>query len=419
MVDIRAKIEDANREALERLLSAQPVWVDVRPAQEVVPGMTKNLVMHSAPAIEWERMCKPQQNGIIGAVLYEGLADTREEAVQLIEKGEIRIEPCHHHDSVGAGAGITSSSTPMLVVENRNHSNRAYSNLFESGSLEGLKWGNYSVDIAEHLRWQARVLVPVLRAALYEMDGLDVKSILAKAVQMGDECHNRSVAATSLFFREIAPHLLQATDDAEALLASTEFLAKAEHFFLHVTMASAKAMLEPAKGVPYSTMVTAMARNGVDFGIQVSGLGDEWFIAPANMVEGLYFRSEWGPEDAAPDLGDSCITETIGLGGFIQATAPTVQQYVQGSLQEAIRNTAEMREICIGTNQEFQLPNLDFVGTPIGIDIRKVVQTGMTPLIDTAITHKEAGLIGAGQVRAPMACFERALKAFMSRYVAD
>jgi hypothetical protein len=417
MPDTKAQIEEANRKTLEVILAGRPIWVDVRPASEVVPGMTKNTVLHSAPAIEWERMCGPHRNGIIGAVLYEGLARTPDEARRLIEGGEVTIDACHHHDSVGAGAGITTSSMPMLVIENKAYGNRAYCAVFESGALQGIKWGNYNQEIANQLRWQAEVLGPALKASIQAMGGLDVKNIIAKAVQMGDECHNRSIAASSLFFKEVMPHLVKVSKDEEVLLQCTEFLARADHCFLHITMAAAKAMLEPAKGIPYSTVVTTMARNGVEFGIQVSGLGGEWFTAPANKVEGLYFRSEWGPEDATLDLGDSCITETIGLGGFIQATAPTVQQYVQGTLQQAFRNTAEMREICVGTNQELQLPNLDFQGAPIGIDIRKVVQTGIAPLIDTAITHREAGLIGAGQVRAPMACFEKALKALMGRYV--
>jgi hypothetical protein len=232
---------------------------------------------------------------------------------------------------------------------------------------------------------------------------------------MGDECHNRSVAASSIFFRELSPYLIRVAE-GDVLLECAEFLAKAEHFMLHTIMAAAKSMVLAIEGIDHSTVVTTMARNGVEFGIRVSGLGDDWFTAPANPVEGLYFRSEWGPEDAALDLGDSCITETVGLGGFIQPAAPTVQQYVQGSLEQAFQNTAEMREICVGTNDEVQIPTLDFAGAPIGIDIRKVVQTGIAPLIDTAITHQEAGLIGAGEVRAPKACFEKALKAFVAQY---
>ena len=416
MTDLKARIEEANQNALNILMTGRPVLTGVRAALEVVPGMTKNMVLHSAPPIEWERMCGPHRNGIIGAVLWEGLAATNEEASRLIEQGEIIIEPCHHHDTVGAGAGITSASTPMLVVENKTFGNRAYSCLSEGGGLQLIKWGSYDAEIAAHLRWQATVLGPVLQSALLAMGGLDIKSIIAKAVQMGDECHNRSIAATALFFKEIAIHLLGAADEREVALSCTEFLAAAEHFFLHGIMAAAKALVDPAKELQYSTVVTAMARNGVEFGIQVGGLDDEWFTAPANKVDGLFFRSQWGPEDAAPDLGDSCITETVGLGGFIQAAAPTVQQYVQGSMQQAIANTSEMREICVGTNQDIQIPSMDFAGAPIGIDIRKVVRTRIAPLIDTAITHKRHGLIGAGQVRAPLLCFDKALKAFSSRY---
>lgn len=417
MVDIKQRIAEANRQALDVLLAGRPVWIDVRPALEVVPGMTETMILHSGPTIEWDRMCGPHRNGVIGAVLHEGLAATADGAQRLIERGAIAIEPCHHHDTVGAGSGITSAHTPMLVVENRGYGNHAYSGLFESGALQGLKWGNYDEEIAAHLRWQALELAPLLHRVLEAVGGIDVKGVIAKAVQMGDECHNRSVAASALLFKQIAPHLIGAADDPDVVLRCTRFLAGADHFFLHVTMAAAKALLAPVSAIPYSTMVTAMARNGVDFGIRVGGLGEQWFTAPANMVEGLYFRAGWGPQDAAPDLGDSSITETVGLGGMIQATAPTVQQYVQGSLQQAFRNTAEMREICIGTNPEFQMPNLDFAGAPTGIDIRKVVQTGIAPLLDTAITHRERGLIGAGQARAPLRCFDQALRAFSARYL--
>ena len=418
MSNVKTKIEEANGKTLDILLTGQPTLIDVRPALEVVPGMTENMVLHSAPPIDWERMCGPHRHGIAGAVVWEGLADSEDAAVSMIERGEIIIEPCHHHDTVGAGAGITSATTPMLVVENKTFGNRAYSCLSEGGGLELIKWGSYDDKIAANLHWQADVLLPVLQSAVLATGGVDIKSIIAKAVQMGDECHNRSIAASALFFREIATHLVDANEDRDVVISCTESLAASEHFFLHAIMAAAKAVLDPAKNQAYSTVVTAMARNGVDFGIQVGGLGDTWFTAPANDVDGLFFRSEWGPDDAAPDLGDSCITETVGLGGFIQAAAPTVQQYVQGSMQQAIANTNEMRQICVGTNQDVQIPAMDFAAAPIGIDIRKVVQTRIAPLIDTAITHKEQGLIGAGQVRAPLECFDKALKAFSSRYSA-
>lgn len=416
MSELKSRIEQANRQALETITGGRPVLVDVLPAIDCVPGMKPNMILHSAPKIAWADMCGPHRVGVIGAALWEGLAASAEEAEAKIVAGEILIEPCHFHDSVGAGAGITSASTPMLVVENKAFGTRAYSCLSEGGGLELIKWGSYNDKIAAHLRWQADVLGPVLGAAVRASGGIDIKAIIAKAVQMGDECHNRSIAATSLFFRDLIVPLLDTATDPKALRASVEFLTVADQFFLHGIMAACKASLLPAKGLEYSTVVTAMARNGVEFGIQVAGLGDEWFTAPANMVDGLFFRSQWSHADAAPDLGDSCITEVYGLGGFIQAAAPTVQSYVRGNLAQAIANTVEMREICVGVHNDFQIPNLDFAGAPVGIDIRRVVQTGITPLIDTAITHKQGGLIGAGQVRAPMACFEKALKAFSARY---
>ena len=419
MPDLKTKVEQANRQALDTVLSARPVLVDVQPAIDAVPGMCRNMILHSAPPIEWRRMCGPHRNGILGAIVWEGLAKTPADAQAMIERGEILIEPCHHHDTVGAGTGITSASTPMLVVENLEHGNRAYSCLSEGGALQLLKWGSYDERIAANLSWQAEVLGPALGAAVRATGGVDAWNIVKQAVQMGDECHNRSIAASSLFFREIAVALLDTASDDDTLTACVRFLSEAEHFFLHGIMAAAKAMLNAAAGIQYSTMVTAMARNGVEFGIRVSGCGETWFTAPANLVRGLYFRSEWGPDDAAPDLGDSCIAETAGLGGFIQAAAPSVQSYVGGSMQRAIDTTREMETICIGTNPDIRIPSLNFDAAPIGIDIRKVVRTGTAPLIDTAITHREQGLIGAGEVRAPMACFEKALRAFASRHGAS
>ncbi|WP_425409803.1 DUF1116 domain-containing protein [Hyphococcus sp.] len=413
---LKDKIEQANKKALDLFLTGRPTLVDVRPALDVVPGMKKNMVLHSAPPVAWADMCGPHRHGVIGAVLWEGLADNATDAQAMIEAGDILIEPCHHHDTVGAGTGITSASTPMLVVDNLAHGNRAFSCLSEGGGLQLLKWGSYDDKIAAHMHWQAETLAPVLQKAVKAVDGVDIKNLIAKAVQMGDECHNRSIATNSLFFNEIAVALYDTCEDRKALTQCVQFLTEADQFFLHGIMAGVKAMLDAAANVEYSTMVTAMARNGVEFGIRVSGLGDEWYTAPANNVDGLFFRSEWGPEDAAPDLGDSAITETAGLGGFIQAAAPTVQSYVNGSMRDAIANTQQMATICIGANPDIQIPTLDFAPAPVGIDIRKVVKTGVPPLIDTAITHREQGLIGAGQVRAPMGCFESALKAFSSRY---
>lgn len=412
MSGLKTLIEDANAKTLDIILRGKPQLVDVAPALEVVPGMLPNLIMHSGPAIAWDDMCGPHKQGIIGAALWEGLASTPEEAERRIRAGEILTAPCHNHVSVGAGAGITSASTPMLIVENTTFGNRAYSCISEGGGLRLLKWGAYDDTVFKNLTWQAKVFAPVLSKALQASGPIDIRNIISRAVEMGDECHNRSIAATSQFLKEMYGHLVALDMPAEDVRSSIKFLVDSEHFLLHAIMAAAKAMLVPAEGIEYSTIVTAMARNGVEFGIRVSGLGDQWFTAPANPVTGLFFRAEWNDSNAAPDLGDSAITETIGLGGFIQPTAPTVTQYVQGSVQQAIANTLEMQEICATTNPDVRIPAMDFAPGPIGIDIRKVIQTGILPLLDTAITHKDGGLIGAGEVRAPIGCFEKALKAF-------
>ncbi|MBS1089712.1 YlbE family protein [Gluconobacter wancherniae] len=412
MTDIKARIEAANAKALDIIRTGTPSLIDVGPAIDIVPGMAKNMIMHSGPAIAWRDMCGPHRNGVIGAALFEGLAGSADEAQAMLDRGEIVVSPCHDHLSVGAGAGIISASTPMLVVENTTFGNRAYSCISEGGGLRLLKWGAYDDTVLKNLAWQAKTFGPVLKAALQKSGPIDIKAIISRAVEMGDECHNRSIAATSLFLREIYPHIMTLDLPRDDIRASVKFLVDSEHFLLHAIMASAKAVLVPAEGIPYCTVVTAMARNGVDFGIKVSALGDNWFTAPANPVKGLYFRAEWDDSCAAPDLGDSAITETVGLGGFIQPAAPTVTQYVHGNLASAIANTHQMQQICVGTNPDIRIPAMDFTPGPIAIDVRKVVHTGITPLLDTAITHKEGGLIGAGEVHAPMGCFADALRAF-------
>lgn len=398
------------------MLNSQPVWVDVRPAIEVLPNMTRHIILHAGPPIEWERMCGPQRKGVINGALYEGLAQTEDQAIRLIEQGEIRLAPCHDYGAVGGMAGITTASMPMVVVQNKTYGSAGYSQLYQGPGVQELRWEDYGQASINQWRWLENVLGPALGAAIRARGELDVKSIIARALQMGDECHNRNVAGSALLLREILPWLLKAGLDKGMLRESINYLAKADQFFLCLAMAAAKATVEPAKGIPYSTLVTTTSRNGVDFGLKVSALGEQWFMAPANSVEGLYFSSEWGPDDATPDIGDSAIMETVGLGGLVQATAPALQQFVGGSFSRAVQLTQEMREITIGAIEAYQLPNLDFAGAPVGIDIRKVVQTGITPIIDTAIAHKQGGVIGAGQVRAPMGCFKQALQAFAGKY---
>ena len=405
-----ASIAGANRECLRRIQAATALLTDVRPAREALPGMGPRTVLHAGPPIAWARMCGPMRGAIIGACLFEGWAATAEEATALAASGGLQLSPCHHHQAVGPMAGIVSPSMALFVVENREGGTRAHATLNE-GLGRVLRMGAYDASVIERLRWLNGRLAPLLAEAVRRAGGVDLKSLVAQALTMGDEVHNRAKAGSALFARTMAPHLAAA--GGGELERALEFLAATDHFFLNLSMATCKAALDAAHGIPGATVVTALARNGTDFGIRVSGTGDTWFTAPAPEVKGLYFPG-YGPADANPDLGDSAITETAGLGAFALAAAPAIVQFVGGSARLAVETTEEMYEITLGEHAAFKIPVLDFRGTPVGIDVRKVVETGITPAIDTGIAHREAGIgqIGAGLSRAPMECFVRALDAF-------
>ncbi len=405
------EVDAANRRALERLLGAHPVLVDVRPAAEAIPGLTRDTVLHAGPPLGWERMSGPLRGAVIGALLFEGLAGGAEEAERLAAAGAVRFAPCHHHAAVGPMAGVTTASMAVFVVEDRAHGTRACSTLNE-GLGRVLRYGAYAPEVIERLRWFRDSLGPALGEAIRRAGGVDVRALIAQAVQMGDECHNRNRAASALLVKALAPYLAaldRPAAERERLLA---FAGGNEHFFLNVGMAAAKAAADAAHGVPHSSLVTAMARNGTEFGIRVSGLGDRWFTAPAETPVGLYFPG-FGPEDANPDIGDSAITETVGLGGFAMGGAPAIVQFVGGTPADALRATRLMYEITLGESEAYRLPALDFRGTPTGIDVRLVAATGILPQINTGIAHRRPGVgqIGAGLVRPPRACFTAALAA--------
>ena len=407
---IGAAIGAANDTAMERILGAQPILVDVQPAGRAIPGFGDRMLLHSGPPIEWSRMCGPVQGAAIGACLYEGWASSAEEARRLLDKGAVRFEPCHDHAAVGPMAGVVSPTMPVVVVENAANGNRAHATLNE-GLGKVLRFGAYDAAVLERLRWFASTLGPALSVTLKASGPIDLKAITAQALQMGDEGHNRNVAATSLFTRIIAPTLVETVDrpTAQAVLA---FLRGNDHFFLNLSMAACKSALDAAHGISGSTVATAMSRNGVDFGIRLSGTGQSWFTSPVGVPEGLYFPG-YGPDDANPDLGDSAITETFGIGGFAMAAAPAIVRFVGGSPADAINFTRLMERITLARNSAYGLPSLGFSGTPTGIDARRVVETGIAPVINTGIAHKEAGVgqIGAGIARAPLACFELAVRA--------
>ena len=407
---VGARVVAANAKALERILGARPTLVDVRPAREVIPGFGGKMLLHAGPPIEWGRMCGPAQGAVVGAALLEGWAATPEGARAAAASGDIRFAPCHQYAAVGPMAGVLAPSFPVVVVENDANGNRAYAPLNE-GLGKVLRFGAYDPGVLERLRWMTTVLGPALSAALRASGPIELNAITAQALHMGDECHNRNGAATGLLTRLLAPSIVQAVAQAEAV-SVLEFLRRNDHFYLNLSMAACKATLDAAHGIDGSTVVTAMARNGVDFGIRISGAGDRWFTAPATVPDGLYFPG-YGPNDANPDLGDSAITETCGIGGFAMASAPAIVRFVGGTAEEALEYTREMYRITLTRNAGFSLPALGFAGTPTGIDVRRVVESGVAPVINTGIAHKEAGIgqIGAGIARAPLACFAHGLRA--------
>jgi hypothetical protein len=412
-MDIKEKIEKANEEAVRRLTVGEPVLVDIAPAGEVIPGLQGKMITHAGPPIEWQRMCGAQKGALIGMVLYEGWAKTADEAIALLEKGEIRLEPNHHHQAVGPMAGTISPSAPVWVVENKAFGNLAFCRQVEGNQ----QFGDYSEQALRGLFLWRDVWGPTLRRALRTSGGLDLKPIIAKALQMGDELHNRHSASSSLFANAMAVAMAQTDLPKGEMIGTLKYVTNHDLIFLGLAMAAGKAIADPARDVEYSTVVTAMCRNGVEFGIRVSGLGDEWFTAPAPAVDGLYLPG-YSAKDAGLDMGDSAITETVGWGGFVLGGAPGILSLVGGTPEEALAYSREMRKITVAAHPAYRMPALGFAGTPIGIDIRQVLQTNITPIIDTAIAHRDAGYpkIGAGLLRAPLDCFKKALMAFGKRY---
>jgi hypothetical protein len=405
-------MDAANQQVVDRIQRGQAVLVGMGIARNVIPGMHAKMILHAGPPIEWERMCGPTRGAVMGALIYEGLAADEGEAQKLAASGEIEFSPCHHHHAVGPMAGVVSPSMPVFILENRTFGNRAYCTQNE-GLGKVLRYGGMGPEVYTRLKWMETDLYPVLDRALQSLpNGIDIKSLIAQALHMGDECHNRNRAATSLFLRAIGPALARTNKDNETLAKVIEFIDRNDHFFLNLSMPAGKAMLEPAEGIPGSTIVTVMARNGTDFGIRLSSMPERWFTAPAGRVQGLYFP-QYTEKDANLDIGDSTITETAGYGGMAMAAAPAITQFVGGTPQMALQNTLEMYEITFGEHPNLTIPALNFRGTPLGIDVRKVMETGILPRINTGIAHKDpgVGMVGAGILRAPEACFQQAFKA--------
>ena len=415
------EIEIANNKVINEMKNSQPFLMDVVPAKSVIEILNDKVLLHAGPPIEFENMTGPMQGSCIGAVLFEEWAKDEKSALELLESGAVKFSPCHHVNAVGPMGGITSGNMPVLVVENKLDGSVGYC-IMNEGIGKVLRFGAYSEEVVNRLKWMRDVLGPVLSKALKKSEeGLNLNVIIAKAITMGDEFHQRNIAATLNFLKEITPLIVELDIDEKEKYSVIKFLADTDQFFLNIMMAAGKSIVDCARKVTSGTVVTTMTRNGRDFGVRISGMGDEWFTAPVNTPKGLYFTG-YSEEDGNPDIGDSAITETVGVGAMAMIAAPGVTRFVgAGGFEDALRVSNDMDKISISNNSNWSIPTWDFKGTCLGIDARKVVETGITPLINTGIAHKKAGLgqVGAGTVNAPLACFEKAIEAYAKKLGID
>ncbi len=410
-------IDQANATAVSQMMDARPMLKGVATARDVIPGMTDNLFLHAGPPITWERMSGPMRGAVMGAAILEGLARNGDEAQALAARSELEFAPNHEHSAVGPMAGVISPSMQVYIVENVTHGNKAYSN-FNEGYGKVLRMGAYSEDVIKRLRWINSDFAAIVGEAIVAGgEGLDLRALIAEALHMGDESHNRNKAGSLLYLKWLAPLVAKVAKDSEVESDVLKFMGDNALSVLNPVMAACKAMADAAHNVEGSTLVSSMARNGTDFGIRVSGLGNRWFTAPAEVPQGLWFPG-YTAADANPDIGDSTITETIGIGGFAMATAPAIVSFIGSTPKEAINATLEMYEITAAEHKHFTIPALNFRGTPTGIDIRKVIEKGILPRVNTGIAHKNPGVgqVGAGLVRPPMKIFEDALVAYAEKY---
>jgi hypothetical protein len=410
------RIATANAGALKRILTGDPWLVDVVPAKNVLKRLGNKTILHAGPPITWDRMCGPMQGAVMGIAVFEGWAKDLADAEKKAASGSFTFEPNHHHDCVGPMTGMTTPTQMLMVVENKTFGNRAYCAINE-GLGKVMRFGGNDKEVLDRIHWITDDLGPAMGTALREMGGVPLKALIARGLSMGDEMHQRNVGCSGLLLRQLAPALARTSTSSEKLAKILAFIGANDQFFLNVAMAMGKALTDPIKDIPYSTVVSAMCRNGTDFGIRVAGLGDQWFTAPVEMPQGLYFPG-YSEKDANPDMGDSAIVETIGLGGFAMGAAPAVVGFIgAGNASEASVFTRAMSEIVVGDNPEWTIPGMDYKGVPTGIDIRLVVETGIMPTINTGVAHKKPGVgqVGAGVVKAPRGCFVAALEAFADK----
>ena len=410
----RNQIDQKNVEIIETIASSRICWVDVCRASEVVPGLEGKTLYHAGPPLDPSIMCSAMCNAVYGAIVYEGWAEDLENAALFVQSGNISFGSAHDYSALGPMAGIISPSMPVVVMENTTFGYRSYVTLNE-GLGKTLRFGANDSSVIERLRWMEQVLGPLLKEAIQICGPVDITTIMARAVQRGDECHNRNKAATSLFIRKVAPWLVRTSFDKKDIAAVLEFMDSNDHFFLNLSMAATKATMDIAHRIEGGSLVSCMASNGVEFGIKLCGCGKKWYTAPAECAEGNYFEG-YGLENANPVMGDSYISETAGLGGVAMGLAPGIVQFIGGTVQEAITGTHEMYSITVAEHPLYKIPSMDFRGTPLGIDIRLVLERGILPIINTGIAHKQPGIgqIGAGRFRPPMRCFELAASDLVS-----
>lgn len=417
MQDASESQRTANAVTLEKLNAAAPVLKDVRPAIEAIAGFEKTTILTSGPPLSWSGYVGGQRDAIIGGALFEGLASSREDAIAKLESGAIKVAGCHDFGCVGSLAGIYTASMPVFVVENTAAGNVAFCNMYEGSNPRRLNYGVYDEGVRDRLLFVQNEVVPVVAEAVRQSGGIPLKPIMKRALTMGDELHSRNAAAALLFLRELVPSLLAMAGEsgAERITRAVKAVTDDQYFFLRLSMAAAKATADAARNVERSSLVTAMAFNCQGFAIRVSGLGDTWFKGPHASVQAKLFEGH--TEDEITWMGgESIITETIGLGGFAQASAPALQNYQGGSYPPMIARNEELYRITTGESPDYLLPALGFRGTPTGIDIFKVLDTGVLPAMDIGVAGRDGGQIGAGIVRAPMACFEAAAAAYRARY---
>ncbi|MFL6003254.1 MAG: DUF1116 domain-containing protein [Nocardioides sp.] len=401
----------ANEAALARMLRVQAMLVDVAPASELL-GLEPGQFLHAGPPITWDRASGPLRGALMGAAALEGLVDDPEDATPLFDEADaVTLEPCHHRGAVGPMAGVVSPSMWVFCLRDDVHDRVSWCSLNE-GLGKVLRYGAYSSDVVARLHWMTDVLGPLLQQAVHAGGSVDVKAIIGQMVQMGDEGHNRNRAGTLMFLREVLPSLIDSGAPTSDVAEAVRFISGNDHFFLNLGMPACKLQAAAASDIPGSTVVTVMARNGTDFGIQTAGTGGQWFTAPAKTPEGL-FLGGYGPDDANPDIGDSAITETAGIGGLSMATAPAIVRFVGGSVPDALATTHRMYDITVGENPAFAIPILEFRGAPTGIDVSSVVRSRVLPQINTGMAGRVAGVgqVGAGLVTPPMECFTQALDA--------